>query len=220
MSLQSSDTTLPIVARDKRAILTGRTGSGKSTLACWLLNRSPNHWLILNPKWTKAYKDLPESETVEGLDVKKIGRSLEKNRFTIVNPSGSEARHDVMDDIINYYHESYEGIGLCADELLTLHNNGRAGSGLTGWLTRGRELKQSFLGITQRPAWISQFLFSEADYVACMSLNLKKDRQAVAEATGRLEMLEQLEARKWFWYDVVRDKLQRFGPVPPIRKGD
>ena len=141
---------LPKINPGDRAILAGRTGSGKSTLARFLLERSPGHWVILNPKGTKAYDKLPDINTINGFDLKKIGKSIEKHRFTNIVPSLNQSNADTMDAFIMWLHGEYTDIGLVSDELYTLHNNGVAKQGLIGWLTRGRELKQSFLGLTQR----------------------------------------------------------------------
>jgi hypothetical protein len=70
-----------------------------------------------------------------------------------------------------------------------LHHQGQAGVGLTSWLTRGRSRRQSFLGGTQRPAWVSRFVFSESDYLSIFSLNLKEDRKRMYEACGREEVM-------------------------------
>jgi len=214
----SSNNNLPIILKGKRATIAGRTGSGKSTLACWLLSRSPLHWIVLNPKWTKAYADLPDAVTIDGIKIDKINRAIEDHRYTIVNPQGIENNWEYLDNVIQYYHESRENLGLCADELYTLHNNGRAGPGLIGWLTRGRELGQSFLGMTQRPAWVSQFVFSEADYIAEMDLTLLKDRKAIYDATGQEYMLHRLPPRKWYWYDVSKDTIAKYGAVPLLTR--
>ncbi len=207
---------LPEIKPDKRAIISGRTGSGKSTLACWLLSRSNQHWLILNPKWTKAYQALPESEVFEGFKESDIMRSLGKNRYTIINFPGSQANAEYMDGVVDYIHNCFENIGLCADELFTLHTGGKAGPGVTGWLTRGRELKQSFVGLTQRPAWISRFAYSEADYIVGMDLVLADDRKRLFEASGNPHFLQRIPPRRWLWYDVGMDTIEKYGPVPPI----
>lgn len=205
----------PIIARGKRALLAGRTGSGKSTLGKWLINRSPGRWVILNPKWTKAYNSLPDSYVVKKLDMREIDKSIMNNRFTIINPRSSESTADNMDAFVQQLHDDYSNIGLCIDELYTLHNNGRAGEGLLGWLTRGRELKQSFVGMTQRPKFISKFLFSESDYIAGMTLSLTDDRKTMYENTGKAEFFERLPEHDWLWLDVGNDNLRYFGPVPP-----
>jgi hypothetical protein len=209
---------LPIVGPGKRAIVSGRTGSGKSTLGCWLLNRSLQHWAILNPKWTQAYKNLPDSKVLTRFNESVFSDSLEKNRFTIINFDGKSSKADYMDDVISHIHGSFENVGLCADELYTLHTGGKPGPGLTGWLTRGRELKQSFMGMTQRPAWISRFCYSEADYIVGMDLSLKEDRKRLFDNTGNPHFLNRLEPRKWLWYDVNGDAIVLYGAVPLIEK--
>lgn len=205
---------LPQIKPGMRASIAGRSGSGKSTLAKWLLERSPGYWLILNPKHTSAYSELTDSTTINGFDFKKIEKSLTEFRFTIVNPTSVQASPENMDDFIAYLHSQYTSLGLCVDELYTLHKNGQAGQGLIGWLTRGRELRQSFLGLTQRPAWVSKFLFSESNFIGEMSLNLVEDRKRMYEITGRSAMLEKLPAREWLWYDNEADTLRKFGAVP------
>lgn len=205
----------PIIARGKRALLAGRTGSGKSTLGKWLINRSPGHWVILNPKWTKAYNTLPDSNVVKSLDMRAIDKSIREFRFTIINPKSTETSPDTMDLFVQMLHDEYSNVGLCCDELYTLHKNGRAGEGLLGWLTRGRELKQSFVGMTQRPKFISKFLFSESDYIGGMTLSLDDDRKTMYENTGKPEFLTRLPERDWLWLDVQNDNLRLFGPVPP-----
>lgn len=197
----------------QRVTLAGRTGSGKSTLARYLLLNSPNHWLILNPKHTKAYDKLPDSVIVKSMDLKKIEREMQRHRFVIVNPKQAEATPDSMDWLVQWLHDEYSQVGLCCDELYTLHRNGVAGEGLLSYLTRGRELKQSFLGQTQRPAWVSQFVFSEADFIVEMSLNLKKDRMRMFEFIGHEAALAKLPPREWLWYDASGDTLRKFAPV-------
>ena len=208
---------LPKIGRGKRALIAGQTGSGKSTLANWLLKRSPGHWVIINPKWTASYKMLPESTTLKfngPQDYGKLEREMLRSRFVVVEPSSHAADMQTLDDILMHLHDNYRDVGVCVDELYSMHNNGRAGDGLLGWLTRGRELGQSFLGLTQRPAWISQFLFSESDYVGGMKLRMEKDRKRLADMTGLLAFERELPKHHWLWFDGGKSELRRFGPVP------
>lgn len=196
-------------------MIAGATGSGKSVLAGWLLKRSPGRWVILNPKHTAAYSDLPDSFVVKSLDMAAIEKSMMKNRFTIVNPDSREANPDTMDDFIMDLHQGWKNIGLCCDELYAIHKgNGFAGPGLLGWLTRGRELKQSFIGITQRPCYISQFLFSESDYICSLMLRLPADRKRFHAMTDKAEFLTQLPETHWYWLDASSYDFKHYGPVP------
>lgn len=194
--------------------MAGRTGSGKSTWARWMLTRSPGTWIILNPKHTEAYDQLKDSVKVKTINALKVEAALKRYRFVIVNPPSNESNPDLLDAFISWLHVNWRNVGLCCDELYTLHKNGVAGQGLIGWLTRGRELKQSFLGLTQRPAWLSQFLFSESDYIGSMALNLPDDRKRMEKMTGKREFDIQLAKRDWLWYNIDKDLLNYFGPVP------
>ncbi len=210
---------LPELRPGQRAMVAGRTGMGKSTLGCWLLSRSNSHWLILNPKHTKSYQGLEDQNTITSFDKKRVSQSLEKHRFTIFNPENIESGVEYLDLIVEWLSETYDNVGLCCDELYTMHKgNAQAGSGLIGWLTRGREKKQSFLGLTQRPRWISQFIFSESDYIGSLDLTLNDDRKRMSELTGHDIFMERQEPYKWLWYDVAKDHIRKFGPVPVAPK--
>lgn len=204
----------PSVESGKRAIISGRTGSGKSTLGAWFLKRSPQTWVIFNPKHTKSYSNLEDSIILSSFKQKEFDDAVSKHKFVILNLSGKLAEAEFMDGIIDYIHNNYENIGICIDELYTIHTNGRAGYGLIEWLTRGRELKQSFIGMTQRPAWISRFCYSEADYVIGMDLSLANDRKRLYESTGNDFFLDRVKPQTWLFYNVSEDSIKKYGPVP------
>jgi len=204
----------PFVKRGARLTVVGRTGSGKSTLACWFLARSPGTWVIINPKHTAAYNKLPDSVTLKSFDLRKLDKTLTEYKFVILNPRPDEATPDAMDDFIAYLQESYTNIGICIDELYTLHRNGIAGPGLLGLLTRGRELKQSYLGLTQRPVLVSKFCFTEADYVVGMTLLTDDDRKMVYKNTGRIEFMNQMPPHEWLFFEAATLNMRWFGPIP------
>jgi hypothetical protein len=207
--------TVPSIEPGRRAVITGRTGSGKSTLACWLLSRSGQHWIIFNPKHTGAYKNLDDSVVFKKFEPKSILSKIKRHKFVVLNFRGEEADADFMDAVLYWLHENLRDVGVCCDELYTMHSAaGRAGDGLIGWLTRGRELKQSFLGLTQRPAFISRFVFSEADYIGGMDLVLEDDRKRMRAETGSDHFANRLRGHRWLWYNVAADDITLFKPVP------
>jgi hypothetical protein len=210
---------LPSINPGQRSIVAGRTGSGKSTLAQWLLSRSGQHWIIFNPKHTASYRGLEDAVIFKRFDARAILARLRRHKFIVLNFRGEEASADFLDSVLEWLHESVKNIGVCCDELYTMHSaSGRAGDGLIGWLTRGRELKQSFLGLTQRPAWISRFLYSEADFIGAMDLVLEDDRKRMMQETGSPEFLRRLHDYRWLWYNVARDDIGLYGPVPVREK--
>ena len=207
--------TLPTLDPGTRAVIAGRTGSGKTSLARYLMQRrNKQHWVILNPKHTAGYKSLPDAVVLDGWNAKKFAKALLAHRFVVLNFRAQELTHTFMDSVLNYIHETYDNIGICCDELYYLHNNGEAGNGLIGILTRGRERKQTFLGLVQRPKRISLFIFSESDYIVGMALNLEGDRKRMVEASGDRAFLPALQKYHWLWYTVDTDASQHWGPVP------
>jgi hypothetical protein len=199
----------PLIPQGKRAVLAGRTGAGKTTLARWLMLRSPGFWIILNQKGDEALARMGPTA-----DMGQWERIIEKgHKFAVIQPPPGMDKEEI-DGWIYEVSESWENVNLCVDELYYLSSNGRAGPGLTGWLTRGRSRGQSFLGNTQRPAWVSRFVFSESDYLCSLALNLRDDRKRMVEFTGHEKMREKLPPRYWRWYDVENDELTTYGPVP------
>lgn len=209
--------TLPRIETGKRCLIAGRTGSGKTTLGAWFLVRSMQHWVILNPKHTPLYRQLPYSIVHHEFDAKRISVDSKRYKFVVLELSGEQAEANYMDGIIGWLHGALNNIGLCADELYTLHNGGRAGPGLLGWLTRGREIKQSFVGLTQRPAWISMFCFSETDLICGMDLTLDEDRDRMYKMTGDRHFLERVTDYRWLCYNVQRAETTLYAPVPNLR---
>lgn len=208
--------TLPRLDPGTRCIIAGRTGCGKTTLARYAMQRlnTGQHWVIFNPKHTSGYDSLPDSVKLNGWDAKKFERAIIKYRFVILNFKTAELDADFMDSVLLYIHDTFNNIGICSDELYYMHKFGEAGDGLIGILTRGRERKQTFLGLVQRPKRISLFSFSESDYIVMMALNLESDRKRMVEATGDKAFVAALPKRQWLWYTVDDDVSQLWGAVP------
>lgn len=197
----------------ERTVVAGRTGSGKSVLGAHLLaHNSRQSWVILDPKATGAYKNLPDARIVRGLELKPILRSLEKTRYTIIRPHVADDA-EKQDEFVKQLHGCVRNVGLCIDELYSIHKNGKAGVGLTAWMTRGRELKQSFLGLTQRPRWVSRFVFSESTFACAMDLALAEDRKALRDSTGCDDFSERVRDHQVLVYDVGKDRATLCSPV-------
>lgn len=206
---------LPLIKPGTRTTIAGRTGSGKTSLARYLMEkRSRQHWVVFNPKHTAGYKSLPDNVVLQKWDARKFDKVISEHRFVILNFAKDELKHEYMDAIINYIHESYDGIGFCFDELYYMHKNMEPGEGMIGLYTRGRERGQSVLGLVQRPKRISLFCFSEADYICGMALNLENDRKRMVEATGDESFIHSLPKYVWRWYNVDADKSNLWGAVP------
>lgn len=213
--MSSVEPKLPSIKPGTRTTVAGRTGSGKTSLARYLMEkRSRQHWVIFNPKHTAGYKDMADVVVLQKWDARKFDKAISDHRFVIINFARNELKHEYMDAVVSYIHESYDDIGFCFDELYYMHRNMEPGEGMIGLYTRGRERKQSVLGLVQRPKRISLFCFSEADYIASMALNLEGDRKRMVEATGDEHFIHGLPKYLWRWYNVDADTSVLWGAVP------
>lgn len=206
---------LPLIKPGTRTTVTGRTGSGKTSLARYLMEkRSRQHWVIFNPKHTAGYKDMEGAIVLNKWEAKKFDKAIGEHRFVILNFAKNETNHEFMDAVVSYLHDTYDELGFCFDELYYMHKNMEPGEGMVGLYTRGRERKQSVLGLVQRPKRISLFCYSEADYIAGMALNLESDRKRMVEATGDERFIHPLPKYVWRWYNVDADSSRLWGAVP------
>jgi Cdc6-like AAA superfamily ATPase len=204
---------MPRLKRGTRTFIAGSTGSGKTTLATEFIKASPQHVIIFNPKHTAGYVRLKGINTLEDVKMAKIEKSIVQNKITSLNLPSEYFEAEPQDEILLYLHLKYNNVMIVADELGTLHKNGRSFRGLKSVLTLGRELNQTFIGLTQRPSWIDGHVISEADHLGVMRLNMLRDRKRINEEIGHPAVLEKLENRRWFWYDVEADRLRLFNPL-------
>ena len=201
---------LPYVPPGKRALILGKTGSGKTIGASWLLSRSPGRWVILNAKYDEFLSQLgPHVEW----DAKSIIKATKKNRVVVAHPKDFKA--DELDDVLFELCESRHSISVFIDELMYLHKgNGTAGPGLLGLLTRGRSRKQSFIGCSQRPAYLSNFCYSESEYFGVYKLKLPDDWKKIIAFSGQPKIKAERKPHFWGWIDGTEDILTEYGPVP------
>lgn len=195
----------------EKLTIAGRNGSGKTMFADYMVKRADGYWIILDQKHDETLEKL--SKPVHSF--KEVENWIKKpdRKFCVFRPKTADP--DIIDEWIFDLSERAKNIGLYVDELYYIMKNGQAGRGLQGWLTRGRSRKQSFIGITQRPKRVSLFCFSEADFIAQFFLTLEDDRKRVYEFVGRSVVKENPPERYSFrLYDVKKDELTLYGPVP------
>lgn len=192
----------------ERLVACGTTGSGKSTLAKRYLERSPYHWIIFNPKGTRAFDRLPGTHTLDNkITIVNVEAAIKKYKYVNLKFS-SGWTWEYQDALLRNICEKFTNIGVLIDELYYIHaSNGFAGSGLVGLLSRGRELHQTFIGLTQRPRFVSKFIFSESDYLIEFFLKLPEDRKTLFQQTGEDIALVKQAGHNFLFFDLVRDRV-------------
>jgi hypothetical protein len=191
----------------QRISVVGRTGSGKTAFAAWLLSVSPFHkqpYIIIDYKGDVLLNSVDR--------VREIGlqdKIPTKPGVYIVHP-----RPKTDDDLLNkflYRVWETENTGLFFDEAYMVP--WRMGA-FEGILTQGRSLHIPAIVLTQRPAWVSQFIFSEADFFAIFHLNKPQDRARITEITGGNidQLLPDYYSR---YFDVAKNQMIILQPCPP-----
>jgi hypothetical protein len=188
----------------QRVAVMGRTGSGKTQFAAWLLSQAPfdkQPYVIIDYKGDDL---LNASDRIREISLTEIPRHA---GVYIVHPLPSQAA-DVEAWLWKVWER--ERIGIYADEAYVLPDKGA----LQAVLTQGRSKHIPAIMLTQRPTWISRFVFSEADFYAVFHLQDQRDRQIVQAFMPAGTLEQRLPPFYSWWYDVGSDKRFTMQPVP------
>ncbi len=193
---------------DKRTAIIGSTGSGKTQFAVWLLSRrdyDKRPWVIFDFKGDSLISDLEDAGAKE---ISIFGAPPKKAGIYIVRPIPE--LHDNAVEKFLWACWSKEFIGLYVDEGYMLGNRNPA---LNACLTQGRSKNIEMIILSQRPVWMSKFVFSEANFFAVFNLTLEDDRKHVRGYIGNSE-INLLPKYNCLWYDVDNQEGVLFQPVP------
>jgi hypothetical protein len=190
--------------RTKRTTIIGRNGSGKTQAAAWLLSHAEFNkypYVIVDYKYDALLNNVPR---IEELGIR--GRLPSNPGLYIVHPRPHEV--DEVEDFLERVWDS-ENTGVYIDEAHMLPTKGAFQS----LLTQGRSKRIPMIVVTQRPAWVSKFVFSEANYFYVFHLNDRQDRKRVEEFVP-VNMDEPLPRYNGWWYDTDQNAIFRLMPVP------
>lgn len=218
-----------ILKPGERGIIIGQTGSGKTRGAIWQLQMSELYPIIIfDTKGEPAFLELPlyEEETIEVIDgLQNFAKKWRDNAwpdYTIVRPTALEMSEPLgaMDEALNLICENPIPGLFYFDEMYQWHDNGKAGAGLIGMLTRGRSKGLTTLMSTQRPSWLSRFCFTESQRFYFYKLLDKRDQKILANFVPGAEELD--FAQKFSWYyadnDAYGGGVSLKNPVPLLKK--
>lgn len=189
-----------------RTAVIGRTGSGKTQFGAWLLAHAP---FDRQPYVMVDYKG---DELLGSIDrVREIGtKDVPKHPgLYVIRPLPSD-ENAVENWLWKIWQK--ERVGLYVDEGYALPDKGA----FQAILTQGRSKRLPVICLTQRPTWVSRFVFSEADFYAVFHLNDHRDRLTVQSFTPRerMDLKNRLPDYSSYWYDVGRDNVYQMQPVP------
>jgi hypothetical protein len=188
-----------------RLFVVGRTGSGKTVFANWVLSKQPfdeKPWVVVDYKRDPLLNSIDRVREI-GLDTLPGEPGLYR-----INPRPVVDDDAVEDWLLSLW--ATENVGLYVDEVYMLPNR----AGFQGILTQGRSKRIPAIVLAQRPAWLSRFVLSEADFFAAFHLNHKRDRQTIEECFPYGALNRRLPDYCCYWYDVGQNCLFDLKPVP------
>lgn len=193
---------------DKRTAIIGSTGSGKTQLAFWLLSTRD---FDKRPCFIFDFKGEVLIEELEHLGAQEInvyGGLPKKPGIYILRPIPERDDKAVMNFLWLIWSR-----GKCIvwiDEGYMLGNRNPA---LNACLTQGRSKHIEMMILSQRPVWMSKFVFSEANFFAVMNLTLEDDRKYVSGYIGgnKINLLPPYHS---LWYNADGQEGHILKPVP------
>lgn len=201
----------------QRVTVIGRTGTGKTVAGLWHLsnyNLKTKPWVIFNFKNEQHIDDIPNARHI---DLDYVPKKKDSGIF-ILNPTPQDSRKPKAGEqspVEEYLWKiwSREDCGIFCDEGYMMGDN----LGFSSNLTQGRSKKIPMIVCAQRPSWLSRFVFSEADFFQVFDLNDKRDKATIEGFTPLDYSTDpQLEEHQSWYYDVGKNKLHKFNPVPPV----
>jgi len=188
-----------------RVTIVGMTGSGKTVYGAWLLSHAPFDQM---PYVMVDYK---RDELLNSIDrVPEIGLNEVPKHPGLyrVHPHPDDA--DATDA---WFRKVWErgSVGIYIDEGYMAPTKGK---GFEGILTQGRSLHIPAITLTQRPSWVSRFVFSEADFHSLFFLNDDRDNATAGAFLPRGAAKREMPEYWSQWYDVKRRALFTMQPAP------
>lgn len=192
-------------AEDHVAVI-GRNGSGKTVGGMWLLSGRDfdvQPALIVNSKGDSLIDEISE---IKGVHTIGINDTPGDKGLYIVNPLPSQG--DELDQLFKRCWEK-ENITIFIDEGYSIQRD----EWFNACLTQGRSKHVTLIVLSQRPAWISKYVFSECNFIMLFNLQIKDDRKKVAEFVP-VSKDYRLPPYCSYWYNVKDNQLNEFVPVP------
>jgi hypothetical protein len=196
---------------DQRISIIGRTGSGKTHGAAWILSRSAfdrQPFVIVDYKYDSLLCNIPRIEEIG------VNSRIPRNPgLYIIHPQPTE-----IDEVEGLMERVWykENTGFYIDEAHMLPSKGAFQS----LLTQGRSKQIPMIVVTQRPAWVSKFVFSEADFFCVYDITDRQDRKRIEEfvpinlGTSLSRPYQRLQKYHSWYHDISENVSFHLTPFP------
>lgn len=189
----------------QRIALLGSTGSGKTLGGLFHLSKSSfetKPWTIIDYKRDEHIEAIPKARYID---------SNEKTKHPGIYVLQPEPQEDISNYLTYVWRKGNHG--LFFDEGYMISEVPANEQRFVTLLTQGRSLRIPMIVLSQRPVWISRFVFSESDFVQSWRLNDRRDQKTV-EAFLPVGAYKRMPDYHSLYYDVGKNKLTYLAPVP------
>lgn len=191
----------------QRIAILGRTGSGKTVAALWHLSNSNferHPWIVIDFKTDEHINAIEKATYISTDEIPK------HPGIYIMQPMMDE-----LDSLANTLEKIRvkENIGIWIDEGYMMSENSKVENKFKALLTQGRSKHIPMIVLSQRPVWMSRFVFSESDFFQIFHLQDKRDVQTIASFIPK-DTYRRVPDYHSIYYDVGRDSVHFLSPVP------
>ncbi len=207
----------------EHALIVGQNGSGKTAFACWMLERLEQApVLIFDTKIEPKFSKFPASVIVETMEeALKYKDDVEVDYIVIRPPVDFMREPKLLDEMLWFAYQHFQGCPVYIDEAYTFHVNGRAGPGLVALLTRGRSRGISTIISTQRPVLLSRFCITEAKLIYIFKLTDKADKKRLDDVVPNYSDMPNPVKYGFYFYETTdMDEPILYRPITLDRKFD
>jgi hypothetical protein len=186
----------------------GKTGSGKTQASLWHLSQ---HDLMATPWLLLDFKKEPMIGRIPGIVTVDMEAEQLPEDAGLMRVSPQPGQEEEVTALLWQVWER-ENMGVFLDEAYMVSARNDA---LNALITQGRSKHIPMIICSQRPAWVSRFVLSEAEFIQVFQLNDARDRDTVK---GFLPASVDIERRLpdycSYYYDVGADDVLVLRPVP------
>ncbi len=190
----------------------GANGSGKTQAAMWFLSRRnflAKPWIIYDWKYEDLIAEVENTQEISVFD-----KIPDRPGLYVVHPEPDQT--DAVDVQFRQIWQQ-ENTGVYIDEGYMV---GARSGAFRSLLSQGRSKHIPMIILSQRPAWMDRFVFTESQFFSVFRLQHRDDIKAIEQFVPNPDPEKQhpLEERLpefWsYYYDVKANELAKMEPVP------